>query len=454
MSKLLILVIEDNPLARKLMETHLQEHNIEFANDFASGRQKLGSAKYDMCFIDLKLGDNDDECSGLKLIPLATEKKIYTVVMSGHDSETYIEKAYALGCDDFYSKGNEETNVNGLLNRFTRRHDEPSEDNLFTERFITEDHATRASICDALKYAGSDLPVLILGASGTGKTSLAKLVHDHSGRNGAFVSINCAAYTEDLLEAELFGYKKGAFTGAADKRQGKLMAANQGTLFLDEIGAMSLKMQTKLLKAIEEKTFFPLGSDKPETSNFRIISATLEDVQGMVKSGKLRFDFFQRVHGLTINLKPLVERKNDIFPLVSFFTRTGKRLGFEPQAKDELLAYGWPGNVRELKKFVDLAVAGEEGRVCADTARALLTKIRIEDNQGDLISDAQYQYALRHGLNKAVDSFVDEIVKRNLDVNEGKKTKVLEDLKISTRLLYSSMDRVLKPMKKENKHGK
>ncbi|MBI4055693.1 MAG: sigma-54-dependent Fis family transcriptional regulator [Elusimicrobia bacterium] len=439
MSKLSILVVEDEPLAQKVMAGRLPGHAIDFASDAKTARQMLQKGNHNLCFIDLKLGRKDD-CSGLNLIPLAASKKVYTVVMTGHDSEEHVEKAYALGCDDFYAKGNEGDNVKAVLARYFHKRAAPQNGKLFKECFITEDPETHAGIRQALQYAPSDLPILILGPSGTGKTSLAKVLHDHSNRPGKFVAINCSAYTEDLLEAELFGCRRGAFTGAAENRKGVLLLADQGTLFLDEIGSMSLNMQAKLLKAIEEKSFFPLGSESPETSHFRIISATLEDIQSLVKTGRLRFDFFQRLHGLTIRLKPLARRRCDIFPLLSFFTRGGRRFSFSAQAKELLLQHDWPGNIRELKKLVDLLEAGGEGQVGAEAVQKLLNTLSIEEGEG-FITEEQYRFARQEGLEKAVRRFLDAVIQRNLAENKGKIRKVLADLKVSTRLLYRSLKR-------------
>ncbi|HOW90121.1 MAG TPA: sigma 54-interacting transcriptional regulator, partial [Elusimicrobiales bacterium] len=288
--------------------------------------------------------------------------------------------------------------------------------------------------------APSSLPILLLGPSGTGKTTLARVLHDHSGRTGAFTAINCAAYTEDLLEAELFGYRKGAFTDAKEHRKGKLAQADKGTIFLDEIGSMSRDMQTKLLKAIEEKSFYPLGADRPEFSDFRIISATLEDMQKLLAENKLRFDFFQRIHGMTVTLAPLAQRKCDIFPLVQMFTKGGKRLVFDPEAKEYMTTHGWPGNTRELKRLVDLLTAGGDGRITLDMVKRHLTHAPAASPCNAAATREQYDCALAHGLPKAVDMFIADIVRRNLEENDGKRTETREQLKISKRLLYSVLN--------------
>lgn len=203
---------------------------------------------------------------------------------------------------------------------------------------------------------------------------------------------------------------------------------------------MSLNMQAKLLKAIEEKSFYPLGSDTLETSDFRIVSATLEDLQYLIKVGRLRFDFFQRIHGLTIQLKPLAGRKYDIFPLIAFFTRNGRRLSFTDEARNFLLRHDWPGNVRELRKLVDLLAAGQEGRVTLPDLEKLFAT-ELDDEGGEFASEEQYQFALSNGLAATVERIIDSIIRRSLEENDGTKAKVLGDLKIGTRALYASLRR-------------
>lgn len=447
MEKLKILVVEDDKLTQKAMAKRLSGHDVRLAGDFKTAAQALDAGGFDICFIDLRLGEGDEECSGLKVIPRAAKKGVYSVVMSSSESEEIISQAYALGCKDFYAKGNEEANIGAVIAKYFQSRSGFDADYVFTREFVTEDPATRGSIIEAAKYAPSDLPILILGPSGTGKTSLGRLIHEQSRREGAFVAINCSAYTEELLEAELFGYRKGAFTGAADSRKGKLLQAHRGTLFLDEIGAMSLNMQTKLLKAIEERSFYPVGSDTPESSDFRVISATHEDLQQMIARGRLRFDFFQRIHGLTVSLKPLRQRQCDIPLLVKFFTQGGKRLSFAPEAKACLLEHPWPGNTRELKKFVQLLAAGAEGHVTLEQVRRHLSREAAGPpaEAGLAVEEGWYRRALEHGLPETVDRFAAEIIRRNLSENHGRKVKTLSDLRISNRLLYAALKRLGRP---------
>jgi DNA-binding NtrC family response regulator len=437
MAKLNILVIEDEALARKVLAKHLAGHNLDTADGAEAAKKKLAQNRYDICFIDLMLGGGND-CSGFELIPLAAAKGIYAVVMSSLDCEETVAKAYELGCRDFYVKGNEEANVKAVLERYLRKDSDGALAPIFAQSFITEDAATRRDVGEALRHAASELPIMILGPSGTGKTTLARVIHEYSARKGELVAINCAAYTEDLLEAELFGYRKGAFTGADNTRKGKLLQADGGTLFLDEVGAMSHGMQAKLLKAVEEKSFYPVGSDKLERSSFRIISATLEEPQKLLEEKKLRFDFFQRVHGLTVRLKPLAERSGDIFPIIQATMRGRKRLSFSEEARELLLGYAWPGNVRELKRLTDLLLAGSSGRITPEKIkRGLGAQGKPGTGTGAFLAEAQYAYALERGLNEALDKFSAEAVHRSLRENGGRKTKTMADLKISTRLLYS-----------------
>lgn len=436
-----VLIVEDDPLARELIGAQLDGCEVDFAAEEHEARALLEGGAHDVCFIDLKLGARDRGCSGLKLIPLVKAKGSYVVVMSGHDSDPYVARAYELGAQDFFAKGNLRENVATVLARFQAQRRGEDGSRMFDEVFITGDEKTRAAIEDALKYAASELPMLILGPSGVGKTTLARIVHERSGRKGQFVAINCSSYTDDLLEIELFGHRKGAFTDATENRKGKLLLADGGTLFLDEIGSMSVKMQAKLLKALEEKQFYPLGAEKLESSHFRIISATLEDPSSLVSVGRLRPDFFQRILGVTVRIPPLAERPADVFKLINRFTQHGRRLAFSAEAKEVLTRHAWPGNVRELKKLVEILVAGSEGRVLEDRLREILSKLWIEEGRWESITAEQYQYALDHGLKALLHRIEKAVIERNLAENGGKKRRVLTALRTETRTLYDALGR-------------
>ncbi|HOX92323.1 MAG TPA: sigma 54-interacting transcriptional regulator [Spirochaetales bacterium] len=213
------------------------------------------------------------------------------------------------------------------------------------------------------RIAKTDSSVLILGESGVGKELIAEQVHlKSSRRNGPFVRVNCAALPEGLLETELFGHVRGAFTDAVQNRRGRFEVANGGTIFLDEIGDMPLPLQAKLLRVLQQKTFEPVGSSDTMTVDVRIVAATNRDIDNLVKSGEFRSDLYYRLNVLPIYVTPLRQRKEDILALADFFLKRFSRetkkqfVGFSDQAVELMLSYPWPGNVRELENAVERAV--------------------------------------------------------------------------------------------------
>jgi two-component system response regulator GlrR len=213
------------------------------------------------------------------------------------------------------------------------------------------------------QIAKTESTIYIHGESGTGKELIAKAIHLASERkNKPFVAINCAALPETLMESELFGHEKGSFTGAVRSTKGLFTQAHQGTIFLDEIGDMPLSIQAKLLRALQERQFYPIGSEKPMEVDVRVIVATQKDLEGQVKQGLFREDLFYRIHVIPIDLPPLRERKEDIPLLVDYFLKkfseqTKKELkGLTPQALQKLMLHEWPGNVRELENTIEYAV--------------------------------------------------------------------------------------------------
>ena len=213
----------------------------------------------------------------------------------------------------------------------------------------------------------SDVTILLTGESGTGKEVLARAIHTHSiRRNGPFLAVNCAALPGELLEAEIFGHVRGAFTGAVRDRAGRFELASDGTLFLDEIGDVPLHLQVKLLRVLQEKTFERVGESKPRTSTARIIAATNKDLRRAVENGTFREDLYYRLRVFPVELPPLRGRREDIEPLASFLLgrvggRHGRALRFSPDALRAILAYTWPGNVRELENALEYAVTVAKG---------------------------------------------------------------------------------------------
>lgn len=235
---------------------------------------------------------------------------------------------------------------------------------------VGQSEALRVVLNEIEEVAPTNAPVLITGETGTGKDLLALAIHMRSEQSqGPFVAINCGAQSETLLESELFGHERGAFTGAVKARRGRLEMANNGTLFLDEIGEISPKMQVNLLRVLEEKKFYRLGGNQPIDVDFRLVSATHRDLRQLLREEQFREDFFYRINVLTIQIPSLRERLEDVPVLADFFLQkyareTGKPVeGLTPRAVEILLGYGWPGNVRELRNVIERVVVIARGRM-------------------------------------------------------------------------------------------
>jgi len=235
------------------------------------------------------------------------------------------------------------------------------------DNIIGQSDKTRAVKALAIKAAASDSPVMVMGESGTGKELYAHAIYEAGLRHkNAFIRVNCAAIPNELFESELFGYEKGAFTGAHPKgKPGKFELADNGTIFLDEIGDLPLNMQAKLLRVLQEKEVEPVGSRTPKKVNFRLISATNKDLESVISKGKFRLDLFYRINLLTIQLPPLREVKEDIPVLINHFlkelTRDRKTYTISDQALSAMMQYNWPGNVRELKNVIERAMIVAKG---------------------------------------------------------------------------------------------
>jgi DNA-binding NtrC family response regulator len=274
-----------------------------------------------------------------------------------------------------------------------------------------------------------------LGESGTGKSHLARAIHHLSKRKGYFVEINCAALTGDTLRSELFGHTKGSFTGAVSDTVGKLSHAHNGTLFLDEIGSMSFDMQEALLKAIEEKSYYPIGSNKLVKSDFRVISATLDNLEAKIRTGKFRFDLFQRISGYTMTQPKLSDRKEDILPFLKNKLQGKRKILFKEEARKFLETYQWPGNLRELSNFAELISQSESSVIQLDEVKAFLRISKVQ-SATSLLTDEQYNRIKEVGLREFMDQLSMEIMEMALEENQHVATKAIAELKISTATFY------------------
>ena len=289
------------------------------------------------------------------------------------------------------------------------------------------------------KSAPTDAPIVILGETGTGKELVARAVHESSGRkNGPFVALHLHATPAGLVESELFGHKKGAFTGALGDRVGKLEQAHGGTLFLDELGDIPLETQTKLLRVLETHTFEPVGSNKSVTSDFRLIAATNQDIERLIAEKKFRDELWYRIRVIRVELPPLRERRPDIPLLVDAFLREyaaryGKQLdGIEADALAALQRQPWPGNIRDLRNVVHHMVVLSEG------PRLTWADLPVEIRGGEAPGEGAGSGAL---AGRPMDDIEREAIRATLELVEGNRKKAAELLQIGERTLYRKIEK-------------
>ena len=372
MSKLL--VVDDEPLICQSFNWVFAAGDVEVttAGTVAEGWRKFEQDRPDVVVLDLQLPDG----SGLELferIQKDDPKRPVIFLTARGTTDTAIE-AMKRGAFDYIGKPFELEQMSGLLDRAfeaARLRREPNAP--LGEPPIDRILGASAPIREISKQIGRvaplDLSVLILGASGTGKELVARALHEHSGRAGkAFLAINCAAIPEGLVESELFGHEPGAFTGANQRRVGRVEQADGGTLFLDEIGDMPLPVQAKILRFLQNQTFERVGGGKPITTHVRVLAATNHNLDQLIAEGRFRGDLYYRLKDVTIWIPPLRDRTGDVpglahHFLTQFARKTGRDISeFAPEVLDAFRAYPWPGNVRELRAVVNEAAIRTPGR--------------------------------------------------------------------------------------------
>ncbi len=292
--------------------------------------------------------------------------------------------------------------------------------------------------------ASRDSTVLITGESGTGKELVARQIHARSSRkNGPFIALNCASIPESLIESELFGHEKGAFTHAVERRLGQFELANGGTLFLDEIGELSPAVQVKLLRFLQEQEFYRVGRSKPIRVDVRIVTATNKDLEQLVREGTFRQDLFYRINVINLSLAPLRDRHEDVEPLINNFVARlsrqygGRELLFTPEAKERLISYDWPGNVRELGNVVESILALCPNEVVSETD--LPKKVR---ERGTSSASASQSFVSGLAFEEAERMFETEMILKALRRANFVQVRAAEMLGISRRILKYKMDKL------------
>lgn len=449
-----ILIVEDDPAILELLEEELQEAGYGTLGA-ASAEEALATLSHTPAAVvisDVRLPG----MSGLELLErLRTEQSpCGFIVITAFGTIDQAVEALKLGADDFLTKPLDLESVREAVFRVL-------EHRRLAERFhragpprhfhgiIGESEAMQGLFHDAARLAKSDAPILVLGESGTGKELLARAIHAESPRaEGPFVAVNCASIPGELMESEFFGHVKGAFTGASDHRQGLFQSARGGSLFLDEIGEMSPELQAKLLRALQEKTVRPVGGEREEPVDVRIIAATHRDLEQAIETGQFRNDLFYRLETFSLRIPPLREREGDVERLITALI--DKHAGaqekpiesIEPAALEALLGYPYPGNVRELEnaimRAVTLAEAGEIRLAdLPERLREQASTSRRESREalaGSLVPSAPAQTW------PSLEEVEQRYIRKVLDATGGNKRRTADILGIARRTLYRRLD--------------
>jgi two-component system nitrogen regulation response regulator NtrX len=382
MSRLLIIDDDHNTLASLARAFRMAGHEAEIADNAGRALSLIREQPFDLIFSDVVMPGKD----GITLLQEIRGLGISTpvVMMSGQATLDMAVRATRLGALDFLEKPLSTERLLLTVENATRLTRLEAENHELRKRvgrheIVWASEAMRRVMSQVERVANGESRVCILGETGTGKELVARAVHEKSPRkNGPFVTLNCAAIPQELIESELFGHEKGAFTGAATRHSGKFEQADRGTLFLDEIGDMPAVMQAKLLRVLEEGEVERVGSDRPTRVNVRVVVATHRNLEEQVRVGAFRQDLYHRIYVFPIVLPPLRERSGDLAVLAAHFARqVSEQNGWKPkpftsEALKALESYSWPGNVRELRNSIERLLLLADGEVDEDTVRSVL----------------------------------------------------------------------------------
>jgi DNA-binding NtrC family response regulator len=437
-----ILIVDNEEKFCKVIHAALQLERIESAYCL-SGADALGMIAenlYDIVVSDLKM----DKMDGIQLLEEIKGKheQIEVIIMTAYASQKTAIDALKKGAYDYLIKPFEMEELVLRINRIIEQKQIVEENKklrkstakpIFYQTLVGKSKRMQEIYRLIQKASENDATVLIRGESGTGKELVAQSIHQHSNRGKQkFVTVNCAALPENLLESELFGYEKGAFTGATQRRIGKFEQANRGSIFLDEIGDMSLSTQAKILRVLQSKEIYRLGGNERIIVDVRIITATHQNLEEMEKQGKFRNDLYYRLNVFPIQIPPLRERKEDVPALAHHFVEKSDAKGIDRKALAFLMDYDWPGNVRELQNAIERAAIVSNGIIAVDDLPVNVKSGSVSQMSGKFEIGEE-------GIN--IDQLERELIIQALQKSEGNKTRAAELLGITRRRLYSMMER-------------
>lgn len=445
-----VLVVDDEENIRLVLKTLLRRHGyeVEVASGGQEALQKIDTFGPDVVLTDVRM----PKVGGMDLLGVLRAKNnpATVIVMSAYGNSEQAIEAMKAGAYDYLQKPFQPDEVVLALRKAEERELLRRENVALREEmrreFRFDDILAKSAVMQTVfrtigKIADYKTTVLISGESGVGKELVARALHTQSNRRaGRFVAVNCGAIPENLLESELFGHKRGAFTDAVADRRGLFEEADGGTLFLDEVGEIPLGLQVKLLRVLQESTIRRLGETKDQAVDVRIVAATHRDLQSEISAGRFREDLFYRLNVLPIVVPPLRERREDIMLLVEHFmarnnARLGTRLrGLDAEARRLLIEYAWPGNVRELENTVERAMVLAEGD--------MITVSDLPERLREASDPIQMQLSSDELSVKRTTRIIEEIlIRRALQRTRGNRTRAADLLEISHRaLLYKMKD--------------
>lgn len=430
-----ILIVDDDAVVRDALAEAIRDlgHDARVAASGSSALQLLEAEQIHAVFLDLRMPGMD----GLELLGRLRSRAHPPVVtiLTAHATASNTIEAMRMGAFDHLTKPIGRTDIARVVQRMLSvgapsvpASEAPS------DKLIGPSEGMRAVQKTIGLLADSDTTVLVLGETGTGKELVARAIHDFGKRkSGPFVAVNCASIPTELLESELFGHLRGAFTGAVAERLGAFSQADRGTLLLDEIGDMDLAMQAKILRALQERVITPIGG-KPVEIDVRVIAATHRDLKERVHAGLFREDLFYRLHVVPMRLPPLRERISDIVPLAEHFLAvTARGKGLSADAAARLIRHPWPGNVRELKNAMERAVVLTRGNQVTAADLGFL-----EDGKAASWNALEWP---EEDLPSAVARLEEMLIRRALERCSGNRSEAAKTLNINRQLLYAKLKR-------------